>query len=306
MLKRNKEKPAGPPPIGGVYAAAITPRRDREIEVDLGAMLELVDFIGGHPVQGIQVFGATGEFVHFTVEERSRYVSLLAKRSRVPVMANVSHSTLDGAIMMAEEAAGAGIAAVIVAPPYYYRYPAEAAEAFCLEFGRHISRWVRVYLYDLPAFGEPLSVESLERLLGTGMFAGLVDSSGDWPAVERLIGLGSASVMTGEDRLFAQARRAGAAGGVSDVACAIPELMLALERAVMGGGPVEALEARVGEFTGRAAEFPVPVGVKAALKARGVKAGPHASPLGEELSGRLARFEGWFREWLPGVLAECR
>ena len=92
MLKRPKEK--APVVIGGVNVAAITPRRAREVEVDLGAMLELVDFLCAQQVQGITLFGTTGEFVHFTIEERSRYVALLAKRSRVPVMANVSHSTL--------------------------------------------------------------------------------------------------------------------------------------------------------------------------------------------------------------------
>src|SRR5919206_129257 len=143
MLKRGKEKP--PAIIGGINVAAITPRRPREVEVDLGAMLELVDFLGSHQVQGITAFGTTGEFVHFTIEERSRYVALLAKRSRVPVIANVSHSTLDGAVMMAEEAAGAGISAVLLMPPYYFRYSSEAVEAYCFEFASLVARWVKVF-----------------------------------------------------------------------------------------------------------------------------------------------------------------
>ena len=155
MLKRAKEKAPAAPVIGGINIAAITPRRDREVEVDLGAMLELVDFLCAHPIQGITVFGTTGEFVHYTIEERSRYVSLLAKRSRVPVMANVSHSTLDGALMMAEDGAGAGIAAVLLMPPHYFRYCPETVEAFCLQFAQHIARWVPVYLYNIPASPTP-------------------------------------------------------------------------------------------------------------------------------------------------------
>src|ERR1017187_3612021 len=150
MLRRGKEKPLAA--TGGVNVAAITPRRAREVEVDLGAMLDLVDFLCSQQVQGITLFGTTGEFIHFTIEERSRYVALLAKRSRAPVMANVSHSTLDGALMMAEEAAGAGIAAVLVTPPYYFRYTEESIEAFYLEFASHIAKWTPVYLYNIPSF----------------------------------------------------------------------------------------------------------------------------------------------------------
>lgn len=309
MLKRNKEKQQGPPPIEGINVAAVTPRRERLVEVDLGAMLELVDFIGGYPVQGITVFGTTGEFVHFTIEERSRYVSLLAKRSRVPVMANVSHSTLDGAVMMAEEAAGAGIAAVLVMPPHYFRYSPEAVETYCLEFAERIARWVPVYLYHIPQFTDAIPVEVADRLLASGAFAGIKDSSGDWARMERLLELRRMypfTVMAGNDRIFARARRAGANGGVTGVGGAIPELMLALDRAVVEGRPVEQLDGWLQEFIGRIDEFPAPVGVRAAVAARGIQTGPHASPLGPELSARLREFESWFKEWLPGVLAGCK
>ncbi len=307
MLKRKQQAPAA---IGGIYAAAITPRRAREVEVDLGAMLELVDFLGAQPVQGIALFGTTGEFVHFTIEERSRYVALLAKRSRVPVMANVSHSTLDGALMMAEEAAGAGIAAVLLMPPYYFRYPEESVEAFCVEFAEHVAKWIKVFLYNIPAFTAAMPLAMVERLMATGLFAGIKDSSGDRDMMDgllRLRGERPMTLMAGNDALFAGARRAGADGAVSGVACAVPELMAALDRAIVGGDEslICRLDARLHQFIAAIDEFPVPMGIKAAVHCRGIKAGPHASPPGAELGARLARFQGWFGEWLVDVKREC-
>ena len=307
MFKRGKEKPAVV--IGGINVAAITPRRANEADVDLGAMLDLIDFLSAQPVQGITLFGTTGEFVHFTLEERSRYVALLSKRSRVPVMANVSHSTLDGAVMMAEESASAGVAAVLLMPPHYYHYPPEAVEAFCLDFATQVSPWVPVYLYNIPLFADPIPITVVERLMATGMFAGIKDSSGEWDMMQALLALRASrpfTILAGNDRLFLRARRAGADGAVTGVGCAVPELMVALDCAIRGGNTAaaERLDARVQEFIDAILEFPTPVAIKAAVGARGIKAGPPATPLGAELSAKLDRFEAWFREWLPVVQRE--
>lgn len=309
MFKRGKDKPAEPTAVCGVNIAAITPRRANQVEVDLGAMLDLIDFLSAQPVQGIVLFGTTGEFIHYTMEERSRFVALLAKRSRVPVIANVSHSTLDGAVAMAEEAGAEGVAAVLLMPPHYFRYPPEVVEAFCMDFASHVSRWVPVYLYNIPVFADPIAVDVVERLVATGMFAGIKDSSGDWDTMERLLRLRTAhslKILSGDDRLFLRARRAGADGGVTGTGCAVPELMVALERAVRSGktAAAERLNGRVQEFIDAIAGFPVPVAIKAAVGTRGIKTGPDSTPLGPELSARLERFVSWFREWLPVVQRE--
>jgi dihydrodipicolinate synthase/N-acetylneuraminate lyase len=309
MLKRAKEKEALV--IGGIHVAAITPRRAHEVEVDLGAMLELVDFLSGHQVQGITLFGTTGEFLHFTIEERSRYVALLAKRSRVPVMANVSHSTLDGAVMMAEEAAGAGIAGVLLMPPYYFHYPAATVEAFCLEFATQVSKWVKIYLYNIPEFTNEIPLEVMERLFATGMFAGIKDSCGDRRMMDGLLRLRASqavTVLAGNDRIFAYSRQAGADGAISGVACAVPELMVALDRAIQSGdaGLAARLDSRVQEFIDSIVELPAPIGVKTAVGLRGIKSGPHSTLLGADLTAKLDRFQGWFRAWLPAVQGECK
>ena len=60
----------------GVMAACVTPRREGELNIELSALLEVIDFICSAGVNGIVLFGSTGEFVHFEKSDRSRAVSL--------------------------------------------------------------------------------------------------------------------------------------------------------------------------------------------------------------------------------------
>ncbi len=301
----------GKPVPQGVYAATITPRRERGVEVDLGAMLEVIDFVTSGGVDGVALFGSTGEFLHFAPEERSRFVALAAKRCRVPVLANVSHSTFDGAVAMAEEAAGSGVAGVMAMPPYFFRYEADSVRAFFLEFAAQVSKWTPVYLYNIPLFTNSIPIQVAEELLRSGAFAGIKDSGGDWDYLSTLIGISKTApvrVLCGNDPLMARARQAGAAGCVSGIASAAPELICALDRAVVANDApkVAKLEARVNELARWLACFPIPVGVREAAAARGIKTGSPAVPLSPECKLKLDQFRIWFRAWLHEVENECR
>jgi 4-hydroxy-tetrahydrodipicolinate synthase len=106
----------------GVLAAAITPFRSDGREPDVGATLELIDFLCRSGVKGIAVLGSTGEFLGPSFDERVRLTYLTVKRSRVPVLAGVSHATLDGALELGREACSAGAEGLLVMPPYFFRY----------------------------------------------------------------------------------------------------------------------------------------------------------------------------------------
>ena len=94
--------------LGAVNVAAITPHRDTGYQADLGATLELVDYLGAAGVHGIALLGSTGEFAHLSLHDRAHLIRLAVKRSRVPIIAGVTHSTLDGTISLAEDAARSG------------------------------------------------------------------------------------------------------------------------------------------------------------------------------------------------------
>jgi 4-hydroxy-tetrahydrodipicolinate synthase len=295
--------------IGGVNAAAITPRREGP-EIDLAAMFDLIDFLVAAGVQGIALLGATGEFLHFDMEERIRLVALAAKRSRVPVLAGVSHSTFDGALALARKAADAGVEAILLMPPYPSRYAQDDLREFYLSFARELRGATGILLYNLPSLATGIACDTAIELLSTGQFAGIKDSSGDAESFKRLRAARDAhpfALLIGRDALFPGARRAGADGVVSGTACAVPELMLALDHAIVSERVDKAarLEARLAEFLAWADQFPAPQAIRHALGARGLKTGPGAAPLAAERERKLAEFREWFRGWLPEVRKEC-
>ena len=292
--------------FSGVIAAAVTPHGKRGDEPDIGATLDLIDFLCKAGVQGIALLGSTGEFVNLNFDDRVRLVYLAVKRSRVPVLAGVSHSTLDGALALGREATAAGAAGLLLMPPFFFRYKQPEIREFYMRFGAELSHGAPVYLYNIPVFTSGLSAETAMDLLSTGRFAGIKDSSGDWDyfsALSRFRNQRQCTVLVGNDAVFAPARRAGADGVVSGVACAVPELLLALDRAIAAHDEVEAarLDGRLHEFLERLDRFPTPVAIKAALGVRGLKTGALPVPLGRDTMAALEEFKAWFKGWLADV-----
>jgi len=296
-------------PSSGIYVAAVTPHRQDDYESDVGRMLELVDFLAAAGVDGIALLGSTGEFLHFSIADRVRLVQLAVKRSRVPILVGVGHSTLSGAVSLAQEALRAGAHAVLSMPPYFFRYSQAEIREFYRQFAAAVGVPERIFLYNVPFFTNPIAVETAKELLSSGQCGGIKDSSGDFTYFEELLALSrnkSFCLFIGNDRIYTRARRAGAHGVVSGVACCVPELLVALERAIRNNLEVEIdrLERILQEFIGWHDRFPTPVAIKTAMELRGLSTGPLATPLSPETVKRLQEFSEWFNAWLPEVQKE--
>jgi 4-hydroxy-tetrahydrodipicolinate synthase len=142
----------------------------------------------------------------------------------------------------------------------------------------------------------------VRRLFETGRFAGIEDSSGEWAYFEELLALKRElpfALFGGAELLVGRALHAGADGIISGCACAIPELVVALARAVAAGDrvPADVLDAKLIEFATRASQFPWPVAVRRAVEFRGQKSGPLAVTLSPANQQGLEDFSAWFREW---------
>jgi hypothetical protein len=254
--------------LQGVYAEVVTPRRGGEI--DLGATLEIIDFLNKAKVDGVVLFGAAGEFAHFGLEERRKIFNLAVRRCRVPLLAGVTHSTLDGALDLADAAIRAGAESLLLAPPYFYRYSQADLYSFYVSFIRE-TNGTPVYIYNLPENGTPVEPATALALLDTGRFAGMANSSdADW------------------------ASESPTRSGISSAAGAIPEVLLAIR----DGKP---LGPRLHEFLAHAACLPFPAAIREALTSRKVKAGPHAVE-----PTKLAEFREWFQPWFKTVEGEVR
>jgi dihydrodipicolinate synthase/N-acetylneuraminate lyase len=243
--------------IAGWIAAAVTPRNRHE-EIDFGAAFELLDFLSRAGVQGIALFTAAGEYPSLAADERSRLLYLAVKRSRAPLFAGIGAATLDSSLCLARQACDAGAAAVLLPPPHFFRYEQDDIREFYLQFAAHAGTGIPVYIVDTPEFTTAIERETLRDLLATGRFAGLADT-------------------------------------ISEAACVVPELIVALR------GDAAALEARVREFTAWTRQFPPTVALKQALNLRGLKTGPFHVPLTPAKRIKLDQFSEWFQAWLGEV-----
>ena len=158
-------------------------------------------------------------------------------------------------------------------------------------------------MYNIPFFTNELESGTAVELLNTGQFAGIKDSSGRMGYFERLASARAEkpfTLLVGNDVIFTHAREAGADGVVSGVACAVPELLMGLDRAICASddAKVARLEARLQEFIEWLDRLPVPLGVKAATEMRGLSVGPPAVPLSGASLRVLEEFRAWFPAWL--------
>lgn len=298
-------------PVSGVYAALLTPRRPDSIEADAAILLDYLDTVVRAGVDGLVLFGSTGEFIHFDPGERMKVLGLAIRRSRVPVLVNVSHSTIEGAIALAENAIDSGVAGVLLMPPYFYRYSDDQIFSFYKSFVAIAAGKTRTYLYNLPFFTNPISADLGVRLLGSGWFAGIKDSSGDWALFETLKNLREKvpfTLLMGSEPLYLRGRLAGANGIVSGVAAAMPELLVAIERAISTNDVTAAqrLDGRLQEFVQWTEKFPATIAIKQTAVARGWKLDHNAFTFDEGTIAHLNQFREWIQSWIPAVLAECR
>jgi dihydrodipicolinate synthase/N-acetylneuraminate lyase len=278
----------------GVQAAAITPRGNSG-EVDFGAGFELIDHLSKGGANGILLFGPAGEYPAFAPEERSRLVKLGVKRSRVPILAGVGSATLDASIELGRDAQNADAAALVVPPPYFFRYDQDDLRTYFRQFAAELGSDPPILIYRSGG----LAAETVVELWDTGRFGGVIDPSGDLDAVHGMRAAG-VPVLTADD---ATAARLGRCGIVSTAACAVPELPAALYRAIRAGqeAAMAELDHALQEFVRWSARFPEPTAVRLATSLRGLKTGSLAMPLSAEKQKDLDAFRDWFQRWLPAV-----
>ena len=197
--------------IRGVWAASVTPLT-ASLDVDHPRFAAHVRWLLDRGCDGVCVFGSTGEANSFSVDERVAALDALLETG-IPaqrLIVGAGACAYPDARVLAEHAAAAGCAAVLVTPPFYYKnVSADGIFSFLDRLGP-----VRIVLYHYPRLVGVGYEESLvERLYGRLDIAGIKDSSGDLDRMRRLAG-GSPglSVLAGNESLLLDLLESGGAG----------------------------------------------------------------------------------------------
>jgi N-acetylneuraminate lyase len=280
--------------LRGALAAALTPLRDAGEALDEAAIGPYVDFLADGGVDGLLALGTTGEGFLLAVEQRRRAAQLFveAAAGRLQVAVHCGAQSTWDTVELAAHAADVGADAVAVMAPPYFALD-EAEQLAHLAAAARAAAPTPFYVYEFAArsgYAVPLSV--LERLRETAEnFRGLKVSDTPWEQFAPYL-LEGLDVFVGPESLIPQGLAAGAAGAVSALASAFPELVAAAVRDPAGAelGPVRtALE-----------RFPLQAAAKLVVARRGVPIGPDVRrPLRMLNDTERAQLETWLESSLP-------
>ncbi len=195
-------------------------------------------------VDGVVLFGTTGEGTSFSVAERIATVEALLKSGVAAARIGVGGGfpAITDSIALARSALSLGVTRILVLPPYFDRnVTAEGIEdAFAEIFDSVADARLCATLYHIPqvsGVGVPPAVASnLRRRFGT-LVAGLKDSSGDFRQFQAFRAAAPELAITvGNEADITRAIAAGGAGTICGMANIVPDLV----KAMIEGKDVEA------------------------------------------------------------------
>lgn len=207
--------------LTGVFAAMLTPLK-RDGEIDRRGMVRLARWLLENGCHGVLLFGTTGEFPSFSVEERMAALDDLIE-SGVPaerLLVGTGACAVPDTVALSRHATRCGCAGVLVIPPYYFKDVFE--DGLFTAFAKvveGVGEDLRLYLYHFPAMSAvPITLRLLDRLQRAfpRQIVGVKDSSGDLSNTRAMIeGFPKLAVFTGDDDLLLPVLRLGGAGSIT-------------------------------------------------------------------------------------------
>jgi dihydrodipicolinate synthase/N-acetylneuraminate lyase len=280
--------------LRGAVAAALTPLRDGGEALDEEAFAPYVDFLAAGGVDGLLALGTTGEGFLLPVEQRRRAAQLFVEwaQGRLAVAVQAGAQSTWDTLQLAAHAADIGADGVaVIAPPYFALDDVELYE--------HLAAAARAceptpfYVYEFAArSGYPVPLAVLERLRDAASnFRGLKVSDVPWERFAPYLVEGL-DVFVGPEAFIGRGLGAGAAGAVSALASAFPELVAAAVR--------DPRHATLGPVRDAMQRFPFQSALKTVVARRGVSMRPDVRrPLRVLTDAERAELETWLESSLP-------
>lgn len=258
-------------PQARAFAAAVTPLTSTGEHIDETVIAGLVAFYAASGLDGLLILGTTGEGILLTEAERRAATEeyLRCARGQIPVIVHCGAQSTRETAALAEHAASHGAAGVAVIGPPYFALDERSIEHHFVVAAK-ASEPVPFYLYEFAArsgYAVPLSVVARLQEVAPN-FTGLKVSDTPFERVQPYL-LAGLDVFVGAEELIHRGLASGAAGGVSGLAAALPEVTV---RAVRSGSAQDS--AAAGRVRASIQRFPFHAALKNILRWRGVPIEP--------------------------------
>ena len=208
--------------ISGPFSVLMTPFDGHN--VDKNAFVEQIKRINDSGVSGFVVNGSTAEFIQLSLEEQMEMTELLAKNKAKDKKIIVSACTGNAVdtVRIAKHAKSVGGDAILVCPPYYFKFTPKEREEYFITVADKSP--IPVILYNIPFFSQELELDIIYRLFKHDNIIGIKDSSANMKRIMHLLSVAdeNISIMTGTDDILITALFAGCVGSMTAFAAIYP------------------------------------------------------------------------------------
>lgn len=229
--------------LKGPFSVLMTPFVGEKVNKE--AYIAQVERLNCSNVSGYVTNGSTGEFIQLSLEEQMQISEWAAKAKSAGKKLIVSACTgnLADTIKICRHAGSIGADAVLVCPPYYFKYTAKEREEYFMKVA-DLSP-VPVFLYNIPFFTQELELDVVYRLLEHKNIVGIKDSSANMKRLEHMVEKTKdmpVNIFTGTDDILFPALVGGCVGSMTAFATIYPDEICGIYDAVAEGDYKKAKE----------------------------------------------------------------
>lgn len=222
----------------GIYSAQWLPT-DSAGRLDRASLAAHIDFEKRAGISGLLGLGSTGEFPHFSPEERKHALATIAELAApLPVIANITDIRPRVAVELGRFAKTLGLPAVALMPPPFFPMSQDDVLAHFLHVAEAVD--LPVMLYNFPELaGKRIDLATVAAFADRAPMCAIKQSGGEFAYHRDLIALGrekNYAVMSGADTRLPEVFALGAAGCTGGLVNIVPELMVEIYHACGGSG----------------------------------------------------------------------
>ena len=221
----------------GVFVA-LNAVYDKNDNVDLEAMKQLVRIYREKGIKGVYACGSTGEGFLLSAQERKQIAQAVkeAAGENFTVIVHIGCASTKESIELAKHAQSIGVDAVSAVPSVYYRLPAQSVEKHWN--GIIDATDLPFIIYNIPQLtGFNLPYDLFERMAKNPKVIGIKNSEEHVFGMERFRTIAGEDfiIFNGSDEQFLAGRLMGADSGIGGTYGTMPELFVALDRLINEG-----------------------------------------------------------------------
>lgn len=193
------------------------------------------DFLIKKGVQGLYVCGSSGECIYMTKEERMLVLEnvMAVAKGRITVIAHIAAMSTRESVELAKHAEKCGVDALAALPPFYFRLPEHAIEAYWKAMVNATE--LPFIIYNIPGTTQySLTLNLFNKMRECDKVIGVKNSSMPTQDIQMFKAAGGEEciVFNGPDEQFVAGRMIGAEGGIGGTYGVMPELFLAADAAI--------------------------------------------------------------------------